>query len=75
MEAYRKDPDENLIRRQAEDLLRDVRKITIEEEAQALEQGFEVLRRHFGEIALSQSGMVHINQINELLNKYLKAEI
>jgi len=75
MEAYRKDPDPNLVKRQAESLVHDLTRDIIEEETQALEQGFVVLRRHFGEIAVKQAGMVHITQINDLLDKYLKAEI
>ena len=75
MEAYRKDPDTNVVRRQAEELVYDLTRKVIEQETQALEQGFEVLRRHFGEIAVKQAGMVHITQVNELLTKYLNAEI
>ena len=75
MEAYRKDPDPIATRKLAEDLVHDLTARVIEQETQALEQGFEVLRRHFGEIAVKQAGMVHITQVNELLDQYLRAEI
>lgn len=75
MEAYRKDPDPTVIKRQAETLVHDLTRDIIEAETRALEHGFEVLRRHFGEIAVKQAGMVHITQINDLLDKYLRAEI